>query len=434
MIEEELLIKNENMNDFCLLSGEQNNNELICKQCDNLFMICALCEGYFDKYLIQSHQIECQKLFNNLAEYDSLLECKKCFCVIKNDEYSNHINKCITKAESHKTKCIHCNELIYDHLIVSHNKYCENMLSEMLMGKEMIQCALCEEQFPLSQIEFHEQKCQRLKEKQEELKNQCSLLKVEFPMEWDRQIYDIKYIDDNLSIITLDKNGQEFNFAQSLLHKSVPQSQVLNVYRIQNLYLWEKYQKEIQKVKYEKGSAEENWLFHGSRANNPKNLYVNGFDISFASDGGSFGRGIYFARQAVYSYSGYCFSANGKGYIFLAKVLTGKYFCPSSHNLKKNKGKARKNASLLRNNVFGGRMNKPPLYDEEKFIYYDSVTDVDNINNSHTSQMFIIYENDKAYPYYLIEFDASQQINNIPSLFGSINNINNISNVKVEVI
>ena len=80
------------------------------------------------------------------------------------------------------------------------------------------------------------------------------------------------------------------------------------------------------------------------------------------------GRGIYFARQSVYSFQGYCYISEGKGYMFLAKVITGKSHVSDGRRNVINKSQI-------------GVMIKPPMWDESKFIYYDSVSNIENKQN-----------------------------------------------------
>ena len=164
----------------------------------------------------------------------------------------------------------------------------------------------------------------------------------------------------------------------------MPNVNILNIYRIENKHLWSKYQIEKTRVLKEKGAANESWLFHGTRLNDPEQIFTHGFDISFSNDGGLYGRGLYFAKNFSYSFNGYSHNKNKCNYIFLARVITG-----SSCYLKKN----------IKD------MKKPPMYDEKNNIYFDSVTNLDEKSNVFLNgHMFIIYENDKAYPYYLIEY------------------------------
>jgi hypothetical protein len=218
-----------------------------------------------------------------------------------------------------------------------------------------------------------------MKESREKMERALNEIKIEYPKEWDTM-----KPDNNLELFILPPNSGEFKFVESLFKKSVKTVCFTKMWRIQNKNLWEKYYRERCKVFKEKGKCEEQFLFHGTRSNSPRVLYTTGFDVSFSSDFGMYGRGIYFARQSVYSYSGYAFNYDKKNYMFLALVQTGMTVVSSSDS----------------------SLRKPPFLDRSKYIYYDSVTDTSNPSNSYDmSQMFIVYNNDKAYPFYLMEYE-----------------------------
>jgi hypothetical protein len=368
-------------------NGKFSNSDL-CIDCESHFILCSLCNGYFDMSSYDTHESACSRMIISYKNRENLVECKDCRSYVKADAFGKHKDECVNKIKNERLACTHCKEQFSITLIEEHEKTCANLQTELMLAKETIDCSFCNEKIPMCHIQAHEVTCRKLKERQEELKKQVSLIEIDYPKEWEKEIYDIEYVNDNLSIITLDYNGTEFKFAENLMKQSVPSVNITNVYRIQNKHLWQRYFREKARVGEEKKlKVKEAWLFHGTRTNNPKSLINIGFDISFASDGGSLGRGIYFARQALYSYGRYCYVENGKGFLFLAKVITGE-----SWNLGSKKG----NNKI----VSGIGLKKPPFWDESKFIYYDSVTD--------GSTMSVIYENDKAYPYYLIEYDTAQ--------------------------
>jgi hypothetical protein len=400
-------------NNFCLLMEDNLPNETpisdFCNDCINNFIKCPLCNGYFDinKYY-DHHEDKCRLIYQIYTEKENLVNCKLCNNFVKMKDFDKHKDVCVNnQTNKEKITCNFCDKSLSISLIVEHETTCMEIQSQLMLVNETVDCSFCKENFPLVHIQSHENSCQKLKEKQDEINNRLKELKIKYPKKWEQEIFSTKVIDDNLSIITLDRGGSQFKFVCDKLASSVPNVNVLNVYQIQNKYLWEKYYREKAKVKEEKGSSEVNWLFHGSRNNKPESLYTIGFDISFASDGGSFGRGIYFARQAAYSFQGYSFYKDGKGYLFLAKVITGIPYV-YGHKQFGQHGRRKMNANLSK-----GKLNKPPLWAESKFIYYDSMTDNNNKDkNTNVSQMYVIYENNKAYPFYLIEFDASK-INNL---------------------
>ncbi len=377
--------------------------KLFCDQCENAYLECPICNAYFDiEFFYQEHQVKCAIMHEVLQERENIVECGKCLTYFKCEEFESHSSNCVDHNQNNlnmqpedNVACGVCGLIFSASLLPEHEVTCKEIQAGIMMLQETIQCDFCGEKITMSGIEVHESKCQQLKDKQAQIENRVNSIEIAYPKEWDEQIAFTKVIDENLSIITIDPEGSTFKYIYDLTNMSMRGAvNITNIYRLQNRFLWDKYVREKEKVLVEKGTANEQWLFHGTRANNPKSLYNIGFDISFSSDGGSFGRGIYFARQSAYSLSGYCYVTKGKGYLFLAKVITGVPYVSGASSAR---------------GVFGPRsaMKKPPLMDESKFIYYDSVTDVANTKNQHVGQMYIIYENDKAYPYYLIEFDAS---------------------------
>ena len=121
-------------------------------------------------------------------------------------------------------------------------------------------------------------------------------------------------------------------------------------------------------------------LFHGSSQTRPEQIYnsENGFDFHQ----GHLGEGAYFSVDAQYS-NRYAYEpsvAGGRRQLFLAMVLTGEsYNCGEDRSLK-----------------------KPPLKERSKMFTderYDSVH-----GKIGGSDIFVIYEHDKAYPVYLITY------------------------------
>ena len=132
---------------------------------------------------------------------------------------------------------------------------------------------------------------------------------------------------------------------------------------------------------YNNGKVNPLKLFHGTRTNNPEAIYKGdaSFDMRYSNDG-LWGRGNYFAANASYSdnYSHHC---GGRIHqMLVANVLTGySYYSPSKH------------------------FQQPPVRDTIQGITvrYDSVS-------GHTggSTVYITYDNDKAYPAYLVTYEV----------------------------
>ena len=117
-------------------------------------------------------------------------------------------------------------------------------------------------------------------------------------------------------------------------------------------------------------------LFHGTTKTDPKVIYESerGLDIKYAEDGLN-GIGIYFADNSSYSSRYAHRKGNGVNQMFLCTVLTG---------VSTQKG--------------GGKnVKKPPPMENKPNLDYDSI-------NTGDGGHFIVYENNKAYPGYLITY------------------------------
>ena len=204
---------------------------------------------------------------------------------------------------------------------------------------------------------------------------------TEFPPEWEQQA-------KTTQVFQLQPRTQEFNKVATLFHKTLQNSTIVQIIRIQNKWQWERYvfQKKRLGLK-NNGLVNELELFHGTRSNDPKIIYENedGFDMRYSAQG-MWGQANYFAVNASYSH-GYAHTApDGAREIFLVKVLTGdSYDCPSNSSLRKPPMKA----------------SGPSASGEVSFaqVQYDTVTGVTN-----GSRVYMIYDNDKAYPAYLIKY------------------------------
>ena len=122
-------------------------------------------------------------------------------------------------------------------------------------------------------------------------------------------------------------------------------------------------------------------LFHGTSFNDPEKIYKgdDGFNMKYSRDG-MWGRGNYFAVNASYSNSGYAHQCSGgRQQLLLAYVLTGHaYSCQSNRSL-----------------------TQPPVRDIAANVHrrYDSVS-----GDTGGSRVYITYENDRAYPAYLVTY------------------------------
>ncbi len=168
----------------------------------------------------------------------------------------------------------------------------------------------------------------------------------------------------------------EWNEVDRLLRKTIPNAQVLEIIRIQNLWIWEMYSFSKQRMlKKNNGIVNERWLFHGTSGTPPDKIYNSekGFDPRLASDQCLWGGGTYFAVNANYSTSDrYAYSCPTGKQIILAFVLTGEtYRCPFSR------------ANWI--------MKKPPAKPSGDGDY-------DNVSgHTNGSDVYVIYDHEKAY-------------------------------------
>lgn len=128
----------------------------------------------------------------------------------------------------------------------------------------------------------------------------------------------------------------------------------------------------------------ERTLFHGTRQTNPKEIYEgdSSFDMRHSSDG-LWGRGNYFAVNASLS-DAYAHNVHGVKKLLLARVLTGiSYFSQPKKFLK---------PPPLQHNAAGGTTGGVQRA-------YTSVT-----GQLRGSTVYITYENDLAYPAYIITY------------------------------
>lgn len=201
---------------------------------------------------------------------------------------------------------------------------------------------------------------------------------TEHPPEWQPQSQTTELF--SLTPGTPEWNRVEQRFKQTMTN------QIVNISRVQNTWLWEKYVMHRKRlgVKNE-GNINEQELFHGTRGNDPRQIYEgeDGFDMRFSAQG-MWGQANYFAVNASYSHRYAHQTSDGHREMFLVKVLTGdSYQSPSDHSLR---------MPPVKQAGGGGKVRFAQMR-------YDTVT-----GTTGGSQVFMTYDNDKAYPAYLIKY------------------------------
>lgn len=196
--------------------------------------------------------------------------------------------------------------------------------------------------------------------------------KALFPQYWD-------FNDNNpLSLITVQPDSPEFQLVAKPLIDTLRGGNNVRInfiQRIQNKYLMDQFITIVNKKTEEKPNEPLNrmLLFHGTRLNHPDKIYANfdtGFDLQYAAYG-SYGKGLYFAKNASYS-NGYAYITKTQSkQIFLADVFVGKSFQGSMTS----------------------RVKAPEGYDS----MYAAGAGQD---------FYIVYHNFYSYPLYLIDYSG----------------------------
>ncbi|XP_032801823.2 protein mono-ADP-ribosyltransferase PARP14-like [Petromyzon marinus] len=199
--------------------------------------------------------------------------------------------------------------------------------------------------------------------------------KQELPADW-AQMQGTEFLK-----VTLNVQSPEYQQVQANFRKSVNHLKIIKIERIQNLRLYNAYQAmktSIENSNKGQGTCEKN-LFHGTQVDSIDNISHFGFNRSFAGrNATAYGVGTYFALNSSYSSSD-TYSrpdANGTKYMYQARVLTGSY-CAGNSSMK-----------------------EPPLKNlQNKTERFDCVVD-----NPITPSIFVIFNDNLAYPEYLISF------------------------------
>ena len=205
---------------------------------------------------------------------------------------------------------------------------------------------------------------------------------VEDPEEWESRAQS-----NNLELFPVDSGSPEWHKVVGNFNTTLPNS-VIKVTRIQNKWLWERYAQHKQRLAFKNnGNVNEKELFHGTSHNDPRLIYEgeDGFDMRFCVQG-MWGLANYFAVNASYSNSYAYTRSYGSREMFMVKVLTGdSYRCDSNRSLRMPPEKP---------GTGGGQLRFAT-------VRYDTVT-----GETAGSQVFMTYDNDKAYPAYLIQYSC----------------------------
>uniref|UniRef100_A0A4W3HSR5 Poly [ADP-ribose] polymerase 12-like n=1 Tax=Callorhinchus milii TaxID=7868 RepID=A0A4W3HSR5_CALMI len=192
------------------------------------------------------------------------------------------------------------------------------------------------------------------------------------PTHWDlKNQPDIGY-----KLVQLQVPSEDYKQVESLFQKTMSNSTIRKIERVQNLPLWQVYQWQKEQMKKKSGKeVAEQLLFHGSKSSLPTVVCQQNFDWRICGmHGNGFGKGNYFATNASYA-DGNSPSPLSSRTMYLVKVLVGEF----------TKGKE---ADC-----------RPPSKDNTLTNLYDSCTD-----NVADPSLFVIFDKHQIYPEYVIEY------------------------------
>ena len=231
----------------------------------------------------------------------------------------------------------------------------------------------------------------------------------DYPSSW-QNIDNLSYQTSKYNTVAIDLDSDEAVEIRMKMKQSIADVVIHQIEKVQNIVSYQKYltEKQILMNKYlnsnstdiqdEKLLGNENifekLLFHGTRKTDPVEIFKSdeGFDMRF-SNAGFWGTGVYFADRAKYSDDyAYCDPSDENGEVkqmFIARVLIGKSCC-----LERDKS-----------------LKMPPVdkVTEERF---------DSIHGKiGETGIYIVYDNGKSYPEYLVKYSTKPKPKSIPQNF-----------------
>ncbi|XP_063302104.1 protein mono-ADP-ribosyltransferase TIPARP-like [Pelobates fuscus] len=208
-----------------------------------------------------------------------------------------------------------------------------------------------------------------------------------YPRTWIITDNSLRNNNENISLTCEDR---EFQHVYRYFHKTMPESQyiILDISRVQNYFQWEKYARKRafmnqQLLGTEKKNVER-YFFHGTDPSFVEVISRQNFDPRVSGRNGTlYGHGCYFARDASFSKKYATADKNMHHFMFLAKVLVGR-------------------AALGKSSY----RRPPPICPEDPVSsLYDSC-----VNKTQNPDIFVIFDNDQFYPYFLIKYQKMQAV------------------------
>ena len=191
-------------------------------------------------------------------------------------------------------------------------------------------------------------------------------------------------------LVEVEPTDDQFWNVTERLQETMKDAHIAKLWRIQNGALWSYYSFHKDRLASHGVDTNERSVWHGTSALDPSVIYEDrqdGFMMQY-SHTGMWGRGIYFAKNSSYS-TCYAYKPEHssisadrpKGNVGEREMFLTKLLCGNEVDLGSDR-------SLM----------CPPL-DRKTGYRYNSVT-----GNTGGSQVWIVYENGRAYPDYLVRY------------------------------
>ncbi|XP_072114362.1 protein mono-ADP-ribosyltransferase TIPARP-like [Mobula birostris] len=193
-------------------------------------------------------------------------------------------------------------------------------------------------------------------------------------------------MDPNVDFIKVPMalDDKAYGVVYRLFHKTMPETKflILGIQRVQNQFLWDKYKR--KKLYMSRKTTEcEKHLFHGTSPPSIDGICKHNFDPRVSGRHATlYGQGSYFARKSSYSHRYARPSEDGSHYMFLSKVLVGRY------------------------TVGKPTMRRPPA-----IVPNDPSSDLFNscVDSLEDPQIFVLFENDQCFPYFIIKYKEVEE-------------------------
>ena len=210
------------------------------------------------------------------------------------------------------------------------------------------------------------------------LKSKSIQSSIKYPPEWTDVLSDIQ-------LRAVPKGSIEWNEIENNFKRTISNKTILEIQRIQNKNIWKTFYDEKLYIEGKRVKLNEVKLWHGTRNTKPQCIYEgdrNGFDYRYSSDG-MWGQGIYFAENASYSDNYAHKLPNNTSQLLFCNVILGD--CIATQPNKE--------------------LRLPPAKDPKADPSKTRIDRYDSVEGfTGNSRVFIIYENSKAYPAYLVAY------------------------------